>query len=131
MNAEEHFDTIAGEYDFWKNKNWYYYQNLKLLLRELIPARQRVLEIGCGTGDLLVTTEPASGLGIDISGEMINLAKKKHQNQSNLQFARQDMSSDPINFEHDFIFMCDVLEHVSDLPEFMRAISRFWPKNQK
>ena len=124
MNPEEHFNVVAGDYDFWKKKNWYYYQNLKKLLTELIPTYQRVLEIGCGTGDLLVATNPSIGLGVDISGEMINLAKRKHQAQSNLRFSRQNIVIDGLDFEQDFVFMCDVLEHVQGLPEFMRATYR-------
>jgi len=32
-----------------------------------VPPGQRVLEIGCGLGDLLAAVKPATGLGLDFS----------------------------------------------------------------
>jgi len=48
--VKDHFDEIASNYDYWKKRNWYYYQNLKKIIREFVPVDKTVLEIGCGTG---------------------------------------------------------------------------------
>ena len=47
----EHFDSIAGDYGGYKEKNSYYYSQVKGLYGELIscPAEHSILEIGCGT----------------------------------------------------------------------------------
>lgn len=37
-----------------------------------------MLEIGCGTGDLLSATRPSVGVGIDISPMTVNIAQKNH-----------------------------------------------------
>jgi len=39
--VKEHFDEIASNYNYWK-KNWYYYQNLKEILREFVPVEKTV-----------------------------------------------------------------------------------------
>ncbi len=122
--SEAHFDKIAAEYDFWKKKNWYYYKNLIALYGEFIPEGSRVLEIGCGTGDVLENLKPASGRGIDISGEMIAIAKKKHANKSNLNFEREDMTLLDTPFEEDYIYLADVLEHVGHMPSFLQHLAR-------
>ena len=122
--AEAHFDAIAGEYDFWKKKNWYYYQNLKALYRAYIPPGSRVLEIGCGTGDILSALEPAEGLGIDISSEMIALATKKHAGEPALSFKRLDVFEEDAPLPYPYLFSADVLEHVGDASAFMRQLAK-------
>jgi SAM-dependent methyltransferase len=49
-------------------------------LRFLIPADLRVLEIGCGTGDVLAALKPSFGVGVDFSPAMIEQAKHLHPN---------------------------------------------------
>lgn len=43
----------------------------------LVPVGQRVLELGCGDGQLLRSLRPSHGVGIDLSHEMIKLATKR------------------------------------------------------
>ena len=123
-NAETHFDEIAREYDFWKNKNGYYYRNLIALYRSLIPPQSSVLEIGCGTGDILVQLEPREGKGIDLSHEMIVIAQKKHADQKHITFAREDIFDANTSYPAEVIFLADVLEHVHDVPRFLHQLSR-------
>jgi SAM-dependent methyltransferase len=47
-------------------------------LRFLIPEGLRVLEIGCGTGDVLAGLKPSYGVGIDFSPSMIAQARGLH-----------------------------------------------------
>ena len=47
-------------------------------MKFLIPKGLRVLDLGCGTGDLLAALEPELGVGIDFSPVMIEKAKKKY-----------------------------------------------------
>lgn len=105
--VSDHFDLIAKDYDFYKKKNWFYYQNLKKLLSNLIFPNKNVLEIGCGTGDLLAYLKPKNGYGMDISPKMIKLAKQK--------YPRLTYSTEmPKSKNWDYIFMCDVIEHLEN-----------------
>ncbi len=38
----------------------------------------RVLELGCGTGQLLNALKPSYGLGVDLSQNMLNIAQKEY-----------------------------------------------------
>lgn len=73
-----HFNRCAPQLDQWRSRNRYYYDDLARLHRFLIPAGSRVLEIGCGTGDLLNATRPHTGVGIDISPIAVNIAQQKY-----------------------------------------------------
>jgi len=64
---KKYFDEVAPQRDAWKRRNPYYYQELESLCRFFIPPDRTVLEIGCGTGDLLGAVRPRRGLGIDLS----------------------------------------------------------------
>lgn len=102
--VKSHFDKVSETYDIGKKKYSYYYSNIKLLLSKFIPKNKKVLEVGCGTGDLLASLEPKRGFGMDLSSEMIKIAQKKHKN---LKF-----STKYPNEKYDFIFMTDVIEHL-------------------
>lgn len=123
MMQEEHFDRIAKDYDFWKEKNHYYYENLIALYRSFIPKQSSVLEIGCGTGNILASLEPREGRGIDVSSEMIKIAKEKNAPHTKIVFEREDILDSNETFRSDYIFLADVLEHVDDLPRFLNQLA--------
>ena len=127
MDSQAHFNKIAKEYDSWKKKNWYYYQNLKALYASLIPPGSRVWEIGSGTGDLLASLKPAAGLGTDISAEMTAIARDKYKNFPQLQFKTEDQ---PLT-NYDFIFMADVLEHIADANAFFQSLNNKTTSGQR
>lgn len=47
-------------------------------LRFLIPEGLRVLELGCGTGDVLAGLRPSHGVGVDFSPAMVAEAQRLH-----------------------------------------------------
>ena len=61
-SIQNYFDSLAPKRDYWKNKNRYYYNYIeKGLIPFLVPVAKKVLEIGSGTGDLLVSLKPSLG----------------------------------------------------------------------
>lgn len=107
--VEKHFDNVAKSYDKGKIRYSLYYSNLKRLLSELILPNRSVFEFGCGTGSLLGHLKPSTGYGMDISSEMIAIAKNKYINNKNLKF-----STVWPHKKFDYIFMSDVIEHLQN-----------------
>src|ERR1043166_3156868 len=56
----------------------YYYDEITRIYQFLVPPGRRVLELGCGAGDLLAALKPARGVGIDFSPKMIARANERH-----------------------------------------------------
>lgn len=132
--VEKHFDRVAKDYDYYKKKNSFYYDNLKKLLKGLIPSNKNVLEIGCGTGDLLNHLKPKYGYGFDISSEMISISKSKFLNSKNLTFSTKFpiLKSSIVNLKSlDYIFMSDVIEHLDHPEETFKKVSKMMGKNTK
>lgn len=133
--VEKHFDKVAGDYDFYKKKNSFYYDNLKNLLKSLIPSNKNVLEIGCGTGDLLASLKAKMGVGYDISSEMIRLAKSKYKFNKNLKFTNNfsDIVAHKSLFinHNSFVFMSDVIEHLDHPGETFKKVSKVMGKDTK
>lgn len=129
-SVAKHFDEISGYYQVYKRRYKYYYDNLKKLLSELIPKNKAVLEIGCATGNLLVFLKPKIGYGIDISPEMIKIAKRKYSKSKNLNFSTKKVL-DFKDYNLDYIFLSDVIEHLQNPKKMFADISEIMTKRTK
>ncbi len=124
MDSRRHFDQISQDYDHWKKKNWYYYQHLKQLYQSLIPAGHKVWEIGCGTGDILISLKPSYGLGTDTSEKMIEIARNKYSHIPNVEFGVTDVADISPSHDYDYVVMADVLEHIEKLDLFFDQLNK-------
>lgn len=73
-----YFDRIAPELDRWNHRNRSYYRDLEVFHQFFIPPGAKVLEIGCGTGNLLARVKPGEGVGIDFSANAVAIAAAKY-----------------------------------------------------
>lgn len=113
------FDSLAAERDTWKKKNQYYHSQIERLFQFIIPQEKKVLEIGCGTGDLLASVKPKLGVGIDISGKMIDIAKSKYRK---LHFKRRDGHNLNIHKKFDYIILSDVIGNFEDVQQVFEEV---------
>ena len=70
-----HFDAVAEQDRFARRIQSGFHAGIASLLSGLIPDGARVLEAGCGRGDLLRALKPSRGLGLDISARMLERAR--------------------------------------------------------
>ena len=109
------------DYVKWKEKNQYYYDCLTQLFRLNIPAGARVLEIGCGDGDLLAAVQPEVGVGIDVNGSLIRYASKRHPS---LSFHQADAHDFDLDEQFDYVILSNLLGEVHDIQEVMEQVQR-------
>ena len=111
---------MAGDYDAAKQRNRTYYDALKACFDQAVPlaARGRVLEVGCGTGQILASLRPLIGVGIDVSERMIEAARRQFSERTELTFAAMDAEAGVSGLGRlgafDAVISADVMEHVAD-----------------
>ena len=71
-----------------------------------------MLELGCGTGNLLAAIKPSRGLGIDISSRMVDIAREKYPD---LQFKVADAEALTIDEKFDFVVASDLIGELGDI----------------
>ncbi len=117
--TKSYYDSIAPKRDKWKKRNSYYHKTLTKYFRFVVPEGKRVVEFGCGTGDLLNALNPSHGVGIDISGKMLSIAKKKHPH---LIFIEADVHEISIDESFDYIVISDLLSSLWDIQLFFNRM---------
>ncbi len=111
--VREHFDRLAPDLQRWKRRNWLYHASLQEELRRVVPRGQRVLEIGCATGDTLAAVEPSHGVGVDLSPRMIEIAREKYPHLRFEVGDAEDLKLEDGDF--DVVLLVHLLGHLEDV----------------
>ncbi len=86
-----------------------------------IPPGSRVLDLGCGSGELLAHMKPAAGIGLDIDGRKVRRAVEQHGADGRLRFLEADIEQ----FDYrrlqpfDYIILADILPLVQDIQQLL------------
>jgi SAM-dependent methyltransferase len=114
------FDQFADQRDMWRLRNLGYHRELERIYAYYIPKQASVLEVGCATGDLLASLEPALGVGLDLSPKMIAHAREKYPQ---LMFVNEALEKwNPGGRMFDYIVLSDVLGFAFDILAFLKAL---------
>jgi SAM-dependent methyltransferase len=100
----------------------YYQEQLYHYYRFLVQPGLRVLELGCGLGDLLAALDPAYGVGVDFSGEMISKASVRHPD---LIFMEADVHEVDLAETFDVIILSDLVNDLWDVQEVLKKVRQF------
>lgn len=101
----------------WIERNSYFYENLRRLLRFIIEPGKRVLNVRCQTGLFLHALEPSRGVGVEISQEMVDLARSRHPE---FEYVRADAEDLDLKEPFDYI----LLDDISDIVDVGKALER-------
>jgi SAM-dependent methyltransferase len=107
-----YFDALAPRRESWIARNRYYHDQLTRMFSFFIPPGSTVLEIGSGVGQLLAALKPSRGVGIDISPEMVRLARARHPD---LEFRVGDLERLELGETFDYVVISDLLGFVHDV----------------
>ncbi len=116
----EFMDGMAERRDRYIRRSSTYHKDLIRLLRYCIPEGSDVLEIGCGTGQLLASLQPARGVGIDISARMLDIARARY---SHLSFVQDDVETMSLKEKFDYVILSDTLGYLEDI---QKAFQQVW-----
>jgi ubiquinone/menaquinone biosynthesis C-methylase UbiE len=107
----------------WREFNASYHEDDLKFMQFLIPPGKRVLELGCGTGDLLAGLKPSFGVGIDFSGKVLKRAQARHPH---LQWILGDVENPAtlaqLEGPFDYIVIADAIGMFEDIDETLRHV---------
>lgn len=118
-NRRRHWDAVAREAGTRRSWGDLYHRRLEEIFKHLVLPGQRVLEIGCGEGDLLASVQPSFGVGMDFSSEMVHLAARQHPE---LAFVQADAHAPGIKGPFDVIILSDLVNDLWDVQEVFQHL---------
>ena len=128
QERQAHWNALARQGDDWRGAGGFYHRYLERIYRFLIPEGQRILEIGCGQGELLAALRPSVGVGVDFSAENLLRARVRHPN---LHFIEADAHEELGEGIFDVIILSDVLNELWDVQAlFCRMRARCGPRTR-
>ncbi len=129
IREKTHFyDELSSSRKTWRARNWYYYNKLGQLLVALTPSGRKVLEIGCGTGELLHEMAPKEGVGIDFSRKMLDIAAKQFPE---LRFVCDNAEHLGLCEPFDYVILSDLLGEVSDVWQTIHELHKVTDRNSR
>ena len=124
------FATIADRYDFitgflsyGQDRRW---KRRLIQLASLQPS-DRVLDLACGTGDIIFAAAPhvQRAVGLDVTHRMLQLAKRRNPAEAGLYFVTGDMLALPFADQSFTVVTVGYgLRNVPDLQRSLREIRR-------
>lgn len=114
MSFQEHFDWVAENDSGPRKAQRSFHAQIQGLLRFHIPEGSRVLEWGCGPGELLEALNPVRGLGVDLSPKMVERARNE-RNQPNLEFRQGNLREQGIDEAFDAVILDYLPGYLQDI----------------
>lgn len=118
----ELWDFIAKQPDQWTSFNRFYHQRLMEIFKFFVNPGSRILELGCGYGDLLAYLQPKHGVGVDFSKEMITKARERHPD---LEFVEGDVHNLNLTEKFDVIILSDLINDLWDVERVFHQLSSY------
>jgi SAM-dependent methyltransferase len=92
-----------------------YHQLLKKYYAFIVPKGQKVLEIGCGLGDLLAAVKPARAVGVDFSEAILAQAAERHPE---FEWRSGEATEFVCDEKFDCIIASDLVNDLADVQKF-------------
>lgn len=120
QSRQAHWDAIARKMDIWSGWSQGYYERLVEIYRFWAAPGQRILELGCGKGNLLSSLSPSRGVGVDFSKEMIDRASQTHPLLEFLQADAHDLRC--LQEPFDVIILSDLIDDLWDVQKVFEQL---------
>lgn len=129
IDNKTYYDNFAKNYENERNKGYHkMIDDIEIsILRKYLKENDSVLEVGCGTGLILskVVKFVVNGIGIDISENMLKIAKNKglnvfYGNGEEIPFSDN---------QFDVVYSFKVLPHIKNIENVLNEIKRVTKPN--
>ncbi len=121
-NNLSYFESIASGRKAYRKKHHYYWDEITQYCDYFSHRDISVLEIGCGTGELINQLKGKRKLGIDFSPNMIEEARKNAS--ADTEFRVMDAENLAIDEKFDLIIISNVIGYLNDVEEVFMQLHK-------
>jgi len=121
QSRRNHWDAVARKMDSWTGWSKAYHERLTQIYRFWVVSGQRILEVGCGQGDLLAFLRPSRGVGVDFSSEMVQRARMLHPGLEFIDADGHDLQM--LEGSFDVIILSDLIDDLWDVQKVFEQLS--------
>ncbi|MDP4207401.1 MAG: bifunctional class I SAM-dependent methyltransferase/glycosyltransferase family 2 protein [Bacteroidota bacterium] len=121
QKIQQYFDSIAPQRVAYRKSKAYYWNSLTRYCDYFLHDDYSVLEIGCGTGELLANVKGGRKVGIDISPKMIDEARKQFPD---LRFEVMDAEEITLTGKFDVIILSNLVGWLTDIEKCLCEIQK-------
>jgi SAM-dependent methyltransferase len=129
IRFKTYFNSLAKkrQHRFFNN---YYWNEISDYCNYFSHEDSSVLEVGCGSGDLIAGIAGSKKVGIDFSDEYIAWAREKH-NRKNIDFLVMDANCIELNQTFDLIILSNLIGFVEDIEQVFEQVKKCCHANTK
>jgi len=114
-----HFQKLATQYAKYKKRYSYYWKDIVAYINYYLTDDCSILDVGCGVGDALASLKGSRKVGVDISPEMIKLAR---QNYPEIDFFEMDALHIDLNEKFDVVILSNTIGYFIDIQGVMMSL---------
>ena len=120
-NRKTYFEKVAASRKKARGFNAYYWNEITNYCDYFSHEDISILEVGCGTGELLNGVRATRKVGIDFSPAMISIAKEKFQN---IDFHVMEAENIQLDEKFDLIILSNLIGYVDDVEEVFKQLHK-------
>lgn len=128
LKNKTYFDSIAPKRIKQRRAKRYYWNDITKYCNYFVHEDSSVLEIGCGTGELLNDLKAKHKVGIDFSEEMISQAKSQFPNLDLRVMVAEDLN---LNEKFDVIILSNLIGYLDDIQKVLTQLKLVSHANTK
>lgn len=121
IKIKDYFDSIANKRIAYRKSRSYYWNSITRYCNYFLHDDFSILEIGCGTGELLAQVKGRRKVGIDFSCIMIENARKQFPE---IDFHVMDAQDITIEEKFDVIIISNLLGWLSDIQKMFNEVKK-------
>lgn len=114
-----HWNGVSQQKENPRRAGAYYHRLLRRYYRHIVPPGRKILELGCGHGDLLAALHPEFGVGVDFSEKMLRTAAEKYPD---LCFLCADAQEIRLAEKFDIIILSDLVNDLWDVQALLENL---------
>jgi len=125
---QEYFERIASRRKGRKRRYSYYWDDITRFCNYFAHEDISVLEVGCGTGELLGGISAKRKVGLDFSPGMIEEARKQFPDTEYVVMKAEDIQ---LNEKFDLIILSNLIGYLDDMQQVLQQVRKVCHENTK